>query len=60
MLIDVTRLLDRTLQGRRPTGVDRVGLAYVQHFRERARALVRFAGRWMAFAETDYCFIFIT
>ena len=53
MLIDVTRVLDRTLQGRRPTGVDRVGLAYVQHFRERARALVRFAGRWMAFAETD-------
>lgn len=60
MLIDVTRLLDRALQGRRPTGVDRVGLAYVGHFafgetrfRERARALVRFAGRWVVFGEAD-------
>lgn len=53
MLIDITRLLDRALQGRRPTGVDRVGLAYLEYFRERAQALVRFAGRWVVFAETD-------
>ncbi|MEF3192989.1 MAG: hypothetical protein K6346_02020, partial [Halothiobacillaceae bacterium] len=53
MLIDVTRLLDRALQGRRPTGVDRVGLAYVEHFRWRAHALVRFAGRWVVFGEAD-------
>lgn len=53
MLIEITRLLDRAMQGRRPTGVDRVGLAYVMHFRERARALVRFAGRWVVFAEAD-------
>lgn len=45
--IDVTRLLDRGLQGRLPTGVDRVSLEYVRHFRERARAMVRFAGRWL-------------
>lgn len=51
--IDVTRLLDRTLQGRRPTGVDRVGLAYVEHFQERARALVRFAGRWVVLGASD-------
>lgn len=53
LLIDITRLLDRALQGRRPTGVDRVGLAYLAHFRARARALVRFAGRWMVFVERD-------
>lgn len=33
--------------------MDRVGLAYLKHFRERARALVRFAGRWVVFAEAD-------
>jgi glycosyltransferase involved in cell wall biosynthesis len=51
--IDITRLLDLALHGRRPTGVDRVGLAYLAHFRQRARALVRFAGRWVVFAEAD-------
>ena len=53
LLFDATRLLDRALAGRRPTGVDRVGLAYLEHFRERARALVRFAGRWVVFAAED-------
>lgn len=33
--------------------MDRVGLEYVRHFRQRARALVRFGGRWAVFAETD-------
>jgi len=33
--------------------VDRVSLEYVRHFRQRARALVRFAGRWVVFAQTD-------
>lgn len=46
MLIDVTRLADRCLQNRLPTGVDRVSLAYISHFGARARALVRFGGRW--------------
>ncbi len=46
-LIDVTRLASRLLEGKRPTGVDRVSLAYVQHFRARARALVRHRGRWV-------------
>ncbi len=47
VLLDITRLLDRALQRRLPTGVDRVGLAYVSRFLDRARALVRFAGRWV-------------
>ena len=47
MLIDATRLVDRFLQNRLPTGVDRVSLQYLQHFLGRSRALVRFAGRWI-------------
>jgi glycosyltransferase involved in cell wall biosynthesis len=53
VLIDVTRLLGRALKGRLPTGVDRVSLAYVEHFLGRANALVRFAGRWMALNKSD-------
>ena len=49
MLIDVTRLADRKIQGRLPTGVDRVSLAYLEHFSSRASALVRFGGRWIKF-----------
>jgi glycosyltransferase involved in cell wall biosynthesis len=51
--LDVTRLLGRRLKGRRPTGVDRVGLAYVEHFRARATALVRLRRRWLFFAAAD-------
>jgi glycosyltransferase involved in cell wall biosynthesis len=47
MIIDVTRLVDRTLQGRLPTGVDRVGLEYIRHYGASADALVRFGGRWI-------------
>lgn len=53
LLIDITRLADRALQGRLPTGVDRVGLEYLRHFRERAQALVRVAGRWVVLGQTD-------
>lgn len=45
ILIDVTRLVDRFMKGRLPTGVDRVGLAYVQHYRHNALAVIRWAGR---------------
>ena len=41
VLIDITRLLTRSLQGRLPTGVDRVSLAYLKYFFERAQALIR-------------------
>lgn len=44
LLIDVTRLFGRFWKRRLPTGVDRVGLAYVQHYGVQARAVVRLAG----------------
>lgn len=53
VLIDVTRLLDRRMQGRLPTGVDRVSLEYVRHFNERSTALVRFAGQWIELSRSD-------
>jgi glycosyltransferase involved in cell wall biosynthesis len=53
LLIDVTRLADRSLQGRLPTGVDRVSLEYLRHFRERGQALVRVAGRWVVLGQAD-------
>lgn len=58
MLIDVTRLADRRLKGRLPTGVDRVSLAYLEHFGRRASALVRFGGRWieLPFADSQRVF----
>ncbi len=52
-LLDVTRLVERALRGKLPTGVDRVALAYVAHYRDRARALVRFAGRWVVLGRGD-------
>ena len=45
ILVDVTRLLDRFMAGRLPTGVDRVSLAYVGHFAHQSQAVVRFARR---------------
>jgi glycosyltransferase involved in cell wall biosynthesis len=46
ILLDVTRLLGRLCKGRLPTGVDRVGIAYVEHYGAQARATLRMAG-WM-------------
>ena len=43
--IDVTRLVGRLLDGKLPTGVDRVSLAYLQYFSGRARAVLRWSGR---------------
>lgn len=51
ILIDVSRLLDRGIKGRLPTGVDRVSLAYVAHFAARARAVVRFRGRTLLLSQ---------
>ena len=53
MLIDITRLADRFLQNRLPTGVVRVSLQYLQHFADHAYALVRFAGRWVELGRGD-------
>ncbi len=51
--IDITRLVDRFLQRRLPTGVDRVSLAYVNHYAHRARALVRWHGVSFVLSETS-------
>lgn len=53
MLIDITRLADRFLQNRLPTGVDRVSLQYLHRFADQAYALVRFAGRWVELGQGD-------
>jgi glycosyltransferase involved in cell wall biosynthesis len=45
VVIDITRLLGQFFDGRQPTGVDRVSLAYIDHYRHRARALLRWRGR---------------
>lgn len=45
MLIDVTRLLFRFADGRLPTGVDRVCLAYIHHYGACARAFL-YRGRY--------------
>jgi len=41
LFIDVSRLLERLLRQRLPTGVDRVTLAYVQRYAPTARAVVQ-------------------
>jgi glycosyltransferase involved in cell wall biosynthesis len=47
VLLDVTRLFARALDGIMPTGVDRVTLAYVEHYHARARAVLA-EGRFVA------------
>lgn len=44
LLLDVSRLLWRRWGGRLPTGIDRSMLAYVAHYRDRARAVVQREG----------------
>ena len=41
ILLDVTRLVWRVWAGRLPTGIDRVCLAYLDHYGPRARAVVQ-------------------
>lgn len=41
LLLDVTRLIWRRWSRRQPTGVDRVCLAYLKHFRNQAQAVVQ-------------------
>jgi glycosyltransferase involved in cell wall biosynthesis len=51
ILLDVTRLVMRRLNGRLPTGVDRVGLSYVRHYEDCARALLTYRGRSIVLPE---------
>ena len=53
ILFDLTRLLDRALQGRLPTGIDRVCLEYVRHFHDRSRVLVRYGRRRVTLGPAD-------
>jgi glycosyltransferase involved in cell wall biosynthesis len=58
LLIDVSRLMGRTNRGRLPTGVDRVCLAYVQHFGAQAQAVLQWRGwrRILAWPESQELF----
>lgn len=50
LLIDVGRLIWRSWSGRLPTGIDRVCLAYLVHFGDRARTVVHWRGRRIVLA----------
>lgn len=52
VLLDVSRLIWRLWRGRLPTGVDRVCLAYLEHFRGRSRAVVQRKGHHFILAES--------
>ena len=41
LLLDVTRLIWRRWAGRHPTGIDRVCLAYLEHYAPQARAVIQ-------------------
>lgn len=47
LYLDVSRLVNRSLARQLPTGVDRVGLAYVRHYRLRAAAVLSYRGRYV-------------
>ena len=49
ILIDVSRLVWRSWRGGLPTGVDRVCLAYVRHYRNCSRAVLQRGGRQFVF-----------
>ena len=53
VLIDVSRLVWRRWRGGLPTGVDRVCLAYLEHFRTRARAVVQRRGHHFVLSKRD-------
>jgi glycosyltransferase involved in cell wall biosynthesis len=51
--LDVTRLLSRLYDGLRPTGVDRVGLAYIERYGARANAVLSERGFSAVLTEKD-------
>jgi glycosyltransferase involved in cell wall biosynthesis len=51
VFLDVSRLIGRLLKARLPTGVDRVDLAYIERFADRARAVVHVRGRPLLLSE---------
>lgn len=53
IFLDVTRLLDRLAKRTLPTGVDRVGLAYIRHYASRARAVLSERGFYVVLPERE-------
>lgn len=53
IFLDVTRLLTRLYDGLLPTGVDRVGLAYIQKYGSKARAILSERGFSTVLTERD-------
>ena len=53
LLIDITRLFGRLLTQRLPTGVDRVSLAYIRHYKDRARAVLSQGAYSVVLSATD-------
>ena len=53
MLLDVSRLVWRRWAGRLPTGIDRVCLAWLEHFAGRSRAVVQWRGRVRVLSEAQ-------
>jgi glycosyltransferase involved in cell wall biosynthesis len=51
--LDVTRLITRLYDGLLPTGVDRVGLAYIQRYGSQARAVLSERGFSVVLSERD-------
>ena len=43
--LDVSRIIWRNSTGRMPTGIDRICLAYLEHYRSRAKAVIQHNGR---------------
>lgn len=58
ILLDVSRIVGRLLKGRVPTGIDRVGLAYVKHFRANARAVLCASGASLVCGPTESQILF--
>ena len=53
ILLDVSRLIWRAWRGKLPTGIDRVCLAYLEHFKGRARAVVQRKGLRFILSNAD-------
>src|ERR1700740_2664802 len=53
IFLDVTRLVSRLNNGLLPTGIDRVGLAYIQKYGARARAILSERGFATVLTERD-------
>lgn len=51
LTLDITRLVFHKLIKKQHTGIDRVCLEYVKHFKNHAHALVRLPGKWVEFSQ---------